>query len=141
MKKIVVDTSVAVKWINQQDENLITQANKLLKDNQEGKVNLLMPELAKYEVGNAILNKQMLLPQTLRAITAYYSFPIDFVPQDASLEAATIEIACLAKITYYDAIFIALSKREKAALITDNVKDHTKYKGKDVLIIPLEKYK
>lgn len=54
-KSLVIDTSIAIKWINSQDEELLEEATQIMKDVQKNNLTLVMPELAKYEVGNALL--------------------------------------------------------------------------------------
>lgn len=125
-RPLVIDTSVAVKWLNKQDEKHIPKADKILKDVQNEKASLIMPELAKYEVGNALLNKQMPLPNTLGSISTYYSLPIEFVPQSQDQAMVAMQIAHENKVTFYDATFMALAKERKANLITDNPKHQQK---------------
>lgn len=139
-KNLVIDTSVAVKWVNKQDENYIKQSDMILKDVQEEKKYILMPELAKYEVGNALLYKQMPLQNTLGSIATYYSIPIQFVPQDQYQAQETAKIAYENKITFYDATFIALAKENNAQLITDNPK-HQRARMDGVKITSLKDYK
>ncbi|OGK18491.1 hypothetical protein A2799_00720 [Candidatus Roizmanbacteria bacterium RIFCSPHIGHO2_01_FULL_39_24] len=139
-KAFVVDSSVAVKWFNQRDEKYIDQADKILADVQNRKSYILMPELAKYEVGNALLNKQMSLQSTLGSLATYYSFPIQFVPQDLQQAQDATKIANENQITYYDASFMALAKEQKAVLITDNPK-HQKRKITGLTVISLKDYR
>lgn len=140
MKKVVVDSSVAIKWLNFKDEDFIEQSDKLMADSKAGKIELLMPELAKCEVGNALLNKGISLSQALGSLATYYSFPVRFIPLTSSLGAVTMEIAQTSSMTYYDAVFISVAIKENAVLVTANPKHHKKYKGKDVTMIQLENY-
>lgn len=142
MKKqrgLVIDSSVAVKWLNKQDEAYIEQADKILKDVQGNKAYLLMPELAKYEVGNALLYKKMPLQYTLGSIATYYSIPIQFVPHDKSQAQDTVRLAHENQITFYDATFLALARELKVDLITDNPK-HQKKKIRGVKVVSLKNY-
>ena len=50
MKTLIVDSSVIVKWLNQTKEQNLEQADKILSEAREGKIQLIAPELAKYEV-------------------------------------------------------------------------------------------
>ncbi len=138
MKQIVADSSVTVKWINQIDEELVDQADKLLSDAQAGYVNLLAPELSKYEVGNAIMKKKLDLSQAYEALATISQLPLTFIPLSEELAKQTYRIADEAGITYYDASFIALAKQENATLVTDNVKHQGK--TKEVEVIPLLDY-
>lgn len=138
MKPIVVDSSVTVKWINQIDEKLLDQADELLADAQAGSINLLAPELSKYEIGNALLNKKLNLPQAYKSLGTVYRLPVTFVPETEELANQTYRIAQQGSITYYDASFVALAKREKAVLVTDNPKHQTRQV--DVRVISLKDY-
>ena len=53
----VIDTSVALKWLHKMNENYLVQADSIMKKAQENEITLVMPELAKYEIGNALLYK------------------------------------------------------------------------------------
>jgi len=138
MKPIVVDSSVTVKWLNGVDEKYLKQADKLLKDAQAGTVNILAPELSKYEIGNALLNKCLDLPKAYESLGTVYILPIIFIPETRELAIQTYRFALQSGITYYDATFVALAKREKAVLVTDN----PKHQGKqlDVAVVPLKNY-
>ncbi len=138
MKSIVVDSSVTVKWINQIDEKLLEKADELLTDAQAGSVSLLAPELSKYEIGNALLNKRLDLPKAYESLSTIYQLPITFIPETEELANQTYRIAQEGGITYYDASFVALARREKATLVTDN----PKHQGKqlDTPVTPLKDY-
>lgn len=139
-KPLVIDSSVAVKWLNRQDENYTKQADKILKDVQEEKSYIMMPELAKYEVGNALLNKQMSLPNTLGSLATYYSIPIQFVPQDQQQAQNATQIAFENQVTFYDASFMALAKEYNVDLVTDNPK-HQKKTIQGLKVISLKDYR
>jgi len=139
-KPLVIDTSVSVKWLSKQDEKYIAQADKILKNVQEGKTYLIMPELAKYEVGNALLYKQMPLQNTLGSIATYYGIPILFIPQDQQQAQNAMQIAVENRVTFYDASFMALAIEMKADLVTDNPK-HQEKKIAGLKLIPLSKYR
>src|SRR3989338_5427642 len=102
MKKkfLVVDNSVMVKWINAQDEDHLEQANQILIDVEADKAKLLAPELAKYEIGNALLYKGLDLPAAKASLGTIYSLPITFLPMTDQQADETLEIAQEKKITY-----------------------------------------
>jgi len=138
MKSVVVDSSVSVKWVNQIDEKLLDQADRLLSDALSRSVNLLAPELSKYEIDNALLKKKLDLPRAYESLGTVYQLPITFVPESEELAKDTYKIAQEAKITYYDASFIALAHQENATLVTDNPKHQGK--DKEIKVIPLSQY-
>lgn len=135
---VVVDSSVIVKWLNQENELFLKEADRLLDDRRRGKIILHTLELVKYEVGNAINYKGMDETATLSVIILFYSLPIIFHQMEEELALDTGELAKKMSITYYDASFLALAKQLKAKLVTDNPK-HQK-KQKDILVTPIEKY-
>ena len=139
MKKIIVDSSVIIKWLHKENERYLDQASKILEDVKNGTVTLLAPELAKYEVGNALLfGKKLSTDQAKIPLAAFYLLPIQFAVQSEQSAILTYEIAEKMKITYYDASFIALAHQENAVLITDN----PKHQGKDneIKVVPLSEY-
>ena len=145
MKKIVVDSSVIVKWLNREDEMYLEKADKVLSDAQNKKVRLIAPSLARYEVGNALLKKDLNLPAAFDSLGTAYNLPVSFVSETEDLAFESYEMAKAAKdsgnikVTYYDTAFIALAKQEEATLVTDNPKHQEKIKG--VKVIPLKDYK
>lgn len=139
MKKLVVDSSVIIKWLNQQDEERTSQADKILEDAEKNKVILFTPELAKYEIGNALLiHKEVSVSDASVLFTTLFSFPIHFVSQSKKLANETYAVAQKEKITYYDASFIAVAKQENAILITDNLKHQGK--STEIKVISLADY-
>ena len=123
---LVIDSSVALKWLHKMNENYLTQADSIMKKAQENGITLVMPELAKYEIGNALLYKKLKRPILLSLIKQFYILPIKFIQEDLTLAKITIKIAHKYKITYYDASFMALAANLKVTLVTNNPKHHKK---------------
>jgi len=138
IKKLVVDSSVIVKWLNSQDEKYLDQADKILKDCEKKKVVLYAPELAKYEVGNAILYKGLSESLAEISLATLYSLPISFLSLSEKAATESLRIASSLGITFYDAVFINLAKDIGALLVTDNPK-HQKLTNK-VKVIALKNY-
>ena|SRR5258708_1564955 len=129
--KIVVDTSVLVKWLNQTNENDIDKADQLMQSALKGDIQLFAPELAKYELGNVLLKGKQLTPQEAYiSLGTAYALPINFIPESETLAKDTYNLAFNLGITYYDASFISLAKQNKAILVTENIK----HQGKSVEI-------
>lgn len=137
--RVVVDSSVIVKWLSSQDEPHLAQADRLLKDCEAGRITLHAPELAKYDIGNALLKGKGL---DLRAVgsarATLYALPIHFLAENESLAERTYALAHRHRITYYDAAFPALAASLRGTLVTDNPKHQGKAKG--VRVIPLADY-
>ena len=139
MGKVVVDSSVMIKWLNQHNEKLIEQAELLLTDARTEKIELVAPELAKYEIGNALLTSKQLSASEAEEVLAFlFSLPIAFVSQTQELADHTYKVGKALKITYYDACFLSVAEQLDAPLITDNFKHQGK--STNVRVIPLQDY-
>lgn len=137
--KIVLDSSVIIKWLSSQDEGRLEQADRILRDKQKGQVELFTSELSKYEVANALLKgKSLPLTQAKAALTTLYQIPLTFISETVGLAKETYKIASELGITYYDAAFLSLAKRLKATLVTDNPKHQKRAKG--VKVVALKDY-
>ncbi len=133
---LIVDSSVIVKWFSEDKEENLDQADKILKDVQKGNVDLLTPELAKYEVGNALLLGKKLSPKQYSFANAQlFRLPITFVSESEDLSMETYKIAFEFGLTYYDASFASLAKHYDATLVTENIKHQGKVKGIKVLAL------
>lgn len=138
--KIILDSSVILKWFYKEDEKHLAQAELTLKHILEGETILLVPELVKYEVLNVLLtSKKLPYLHAKDALDLFFKLPISFAVLDLQLASNTYKIAIEADITYYDASFIALAKQEDAVLVTDNPKHQAKVK--EVKVVPLKDYK
>jgi len=141
MTLIILDSSVVVKWIISENEKYLEQADKLLEKVKSGSFKCYAPELLKYEIGNVMISKQCTTSYINLAFKTIYSLPISFITCDLRLAYHTANISKESGITFYDALFIALAKKLKATLITDNIKHQGRYKGKEVKIISLKDYR
>lgn len=129
MKKIVLDTSIIIKWFNQEAGS--KQAKIIYKQFQNQEIQIILPELVKYELGNALLKgKKITLAKAKTILSNFYKLPFVFIEEDKDLSLLSYQIAEKQNITYYDACFLALAKREKADLITANPKHQKKILSK-----------
>ena len=137
-RQLIVDSSVAVKWVNGNDEKNLDQADKIIADLEANKLELVAPELAKFELGNALLNKKISPEGTKASLASYYGIPISFISWDQNLAEDTMDMAFENKITYYDASFMVLAKKFGATLVTDNPKHQKQVAG--VKVVSLKDY-
>ena len=139
MKSVVVDTSVIVKWVNQDKEENLPQATQILNDVKNNQIELIAPEIARYEVGNALLYSKKLIPSEANiSFGTAYSLPITFVAESEDLARETFSLAHKAGITYYDASFLSLAKKYRADLVTENTKHQKSSSG--VKVVSLKDY-
>ena len=126
-KKTVVDSSVIIKWLNTDNEQSLEQSDKLLQKARNGEIELVAPELAKYEVGNVLLKGKQLTPaQAKISLGTVYTLPITYVADSQELSEETYSLAHNLGITYYDASFMSLAKQHDAVLVTENIKHQAK---------------
>jgi predicted nucleic acid-binding protein len=139
MRILVVDSSVIVKWLNKDNEEHIQNSDKLLNETREGRIELLAPELAKYEIGNVLLlGKKLIFSEAAKSISALYSIPLTFIEESKELAVQTYALAEDLGITYYDASFLSLAKQYDASLVTSNFKHHGK--AHDISVVNLKDY-
>lgn len=141
MTPIILDSSVVIKWIISENEKYLEQADKVLDRIKSGSLKCYAPELLKYEIGNVMISKQCTTSYINLAFKTIYSLPIGFIACDLKLAYETAIISKESSITFYDALFIALAKKIKANLITDNIKHQGRYKDKEIKIIALKDYR
>lgn len=139
MKTLIIDSSVIVKWLNQTKEQSLEQADKILKEAKEKRVELIAPELAKYEVGNVLITKKVDPNKVKVSLTTFYSLPITFITESLVLAEKTYSLADSLGLTYYDASFVSLAKQYNATLVTENIKHQGR--TSEIKVIPLSQYK
>ncbi len=139
MQRLIIDSSVIVKWLNQTNEQSLEQADEILSQAREDKVELFAPELAKYEIGNVLITKQIAPEDVIISLATLYSIPITFVAESENLAKQTYGLAFKLGLTYYDASFISLAKQYDATLITENIKHQGK--SSEIKVKSLKSYK
>lgn len=138
MTKIVLDTSVIFKWLNVQNENLIDEAEKILDQLRKGRIKVYLPELSKYEVGNALWKRKLSSAEVNFDLEIFYDYPLEFISLDLPLSKRTSEIALDNNITFYDASFIAVAEKLGANLVTENSKHQRSGIKTKIKILPLD---
>lgn len=123
MTKIVVDTSVAVKWFVAEQHSV--EASRVLNQYQDGSVTFLAPDLLVAEFYNVIGKKQsrgLLSESEAQNIIASFRL-IDFTlfPTLDLLDDA-FKLATTYRRSVYDCLFMALSTRESCQRVTADEK-------------------
>ena len=137
-QKIILDSSVIVKFLFSEGEEYLHQADQLLHETREGAIDLLAPVLSKYEVGNVIRFRNMTITEKQVNWDNFGLVPIKFIEMQEKDGRRALDIAEMFKITFYDAIFLALAERMKAILVTANPKHQKKLAG--VKVVDLKDY-
>jgi predicted nucleic acid-binding protein len=111
--QIVVDASIAVKWLIAEEHSALAQA---LSDRQ-----MAAPSLLPLECANALLRRARAghLPAeaVLGKVRALRLAPVRLVPTERYLEAA-IALATGLRHALYDCLYLALALDERAPLVT-----------------------
>jgi len=114
LKSLVVDTSVAIKWLV--DEPGSDAARRLLAEE-----NLHAPDCLLLEIANTLWLKQGRHSITREQAEAFYSIvndlPIALTPMTELLGRART-LAFAMELTVYDAVFVALAERLACPLAT-----------------------
>lgn len=108
--KIVVDSSVFIKWFKARDEELLKEARTLLRVVEARHIEVHVPALLLYEVGNILLLKTRLGPTGLDdAIDHLETLPFVVAPPATPLLKRAARLGRELGLTFYDASFLALA--------------------------------
>ena len=117
--KIVVDTSVLIKWIKTKDEELVNEARRLLADIERRPLEVHVPALLLYEVGNILLLKTDLDAAGLNdALSNLEAMPFTIAPPATPLLKRAARLGKELSLTFYDASFLALAVELDCPFIT-----------------------
>jgi predicted nucleic acid-binding protein len=117
--KVVVDTSVLIKWIKTKDEDLVNEARRLLTDIERRPLEVNVPALLLYEVGNILLLKTKLDTAGLNDALSYLeSLPFSVAPPATPLLKRAARLGKELSLTFYDASFVVLGVELDCLFIT-----------------------
>lgn len=125
IKKIVIDTSVIIKWLAWQNEEDIDKAQKLLDDIEKGQLEGIICEFAYYEIGNVLYwSKQLQKKDYVDAIKNLFSIPFTQYLFDGNIAESVYLTMNKFQLSLYDAFPLVIAKNEKCHLITADEKHH-----------------
>lgn len=134
--KVVVDTSVVLKWFVKENEALVEQAELLWHQIANGQIDCVIPDLLIYELGNALLYSKKLPSQEIQGYyEEFFSLGLTMIRIDSSLIHETTSIAKQYAITIYDAVFVAVAQKYGIYLISAHPKHHGKIKDGTVILL------
>jgi predicted nucleic acid-binding protein len=108
--KIVVDTSVLIKWFKTRDEDLMKEARTLLGEVETRPLEVHVPALLLYEIDNVLLLKTRLGPAALDdAIEQLETLPFIVAPPATPLLKRAARLGRQLALTFYDASFLGLA--------------------------------
>jgi predicted nucleic acid-binding protein len=140
METYVVDTSVVVKWFNQQNESKVEIAHQIYNDMLDNLIVLIVPSLLPIELIN-VLKKGKNIPVAAikKSVPDLFSLPLVIKEPSQTILEHTAKIMEAYNIAAYDALFVATAKDENCKLISDDTKAHGKIT--DGTVIMLKDYK
>jgi predicted nucleic acid-binding protein len=117
--KIVVDSSVLVKWVKTRDEELMKEARGLLSQVEKRPLEVHVPSLLLYEIGNILVLKTNLDSTRLNdALMHLERLPFIVAPPVVPLLKQAARLGRRWGITFYDASFLALAVELDCPFIT-----------------------
>jgi predicted nucleic acid-binding protein len=116
----VVDTSIVAKWYRTGGAEPHTQiADALLDAHVAGRIRLVVPDLAAYELGSALAKARHLGVALKSAfLKDFLAYDMDLVPLSTDTRLRAMTIGARDGLSYYDACFVALAETLGAELIT-----------------------
>ena len=127
--KIVVDTSVLIKWIKTKNEDLLNEARRLLTDIERRPLEVHVPALLLYEAGNILLLKTDLDVAGLNdALSDLEALPFIVAPPATPLLKRAARLGKEYRLTFYDASFPALAVELNCPFVTADgpIFEHTR---------------
>ena len=130
-REIVLDSSVVVKWFSTETKS--ADALKLLDSYIQGTVELTISEILICEIGNALRYKPDYDIQKWKtALAQLFNLHMNLTHLTEGLAFRTGEIAYEGKVTFYDALPVAIAENRKTICITaDEETQYKKLKPKD----------
>lgn len=123
----VLDASVVLKWfLKEKDSDL---ALGFRQKYISGNYNLALPDLILYEISNALrYEKSFSSAAVYDSVTALIDLGIDIIIPSPLLIKKALEIAYANKITFYDAVYVALASEIGFEFVTADEKLFQKIK-------------
>jgi len=118
---IIVDASVAFKWLKSKKESHVDQAYKLLRLHLDTKQEIMVPSLLPIEIANALATKSSASPRAIKIdmnkLDELKLMTVD-IPPSTLLKASLL--AHKHKTSVYDMIYAAMAKENKTILYTSD---------------------
>ena len=123
MPKLVLDASIAVKWLNPH-ESLAEKANLIRDDYERGRVSLIVPAFWEYEVANglnkAVARGQLTEAEGHEAVVLLLTLPAQKEPLPAPQESYAL--ARRYQRSVYDSWYVHLAEKTGCEFWTADLK-------------------
>lgn len=119
MKKLVVDASVCLKWVFEEEDS--PKARLLLQKQEQKEILLLVPQLWEYEIVNgfasAVLRKKISYSKAKVLLKLVLEAHLEIIPMFGLLRKC-LENAKKYQISGYDSAYVTLAKENKIVLVS-----------------------
>jgi len=123
MKKILIDTSVVIKWYKTVGEERVIEARKYLKEYINNELKICVSQLTILELLNqAVSDVHFSQEQWRKIIDDFFQLSLEILYFDKELATKIYEIGKRYRLTAYDASYIALAQSLKTDFITADKK-------------------
>lgn len=116
LKAAVADSSVILKWFRT-DEPDADVAQQLRQAYVEERLELILPDLALYEVAN-VLRHRLTESLAIRALESLFGLKIPIYRVEQEVLRQALRLAFQHHVTVYDAAFLSAAKALHAQLLT-----------------------
>lgn len=122
-QRLVVDTNVVFKWHVTERESHLAPAQTLLEDFLRGFVDLLAPDILRYELSNllrvAVQQGRLSEDRARRAYSGFEASGIVLASTSALVQEG-LDLALRHRISIFDALFLLVGLRSNTPLVTDD---------------------
>ena len=119
--KFIMDSSVAIKWLTE-EEPFYQQAHSVLEDYRMGRIEIYIPDIFWWEIGNYFGREADLKTATIVLMNLKkYRFPTYMLTDGLSISAFKIMNA-VKGASFYDASYHSLAIQTEATFITSDKK-------------------
>jgi len=113
----VLDASVLLKWFIEESGSELALDLKSLYLNRE--IEIIIPDLALYEIPNVLRFKRSIPESQLRSVMqAFWLLDIEIVAPNEALLEEGIHLSFATGLSFYDCSYLALARQIDATLIT-----------------------
>ncbi len=121
----LLDSSVLVKWFSPEADHLL--ARRLRQEYLEGACELIIPDLALYEVGNALCYSGCFAATEIALhVLSIVEMELTILPLQLSVLEAAIELSLARGIAVYDGYFVTLAEATGTTCVTADEKLYRK---------------
>ncbi len=114
---IVLDASILIKWFVQESDSEI--AIRFKEDLLAGKFDIVIPDLALYEVTNVLRFKSGVTEEAIRSILpTLFDLGLEIITPSCRLLEESLHLSFATELSIYDSIYLALANELGVTFIT-----------------------